>query len=160
MAWSFLMGDDRLGNLNFATFAQAAPKPGVPTSTRTTAFDRHNMRLGVNFVSAVKDERPGIQYGEDGEDWITVDLTYRFEFNETIWRSRRPWRTRLDRDPPPGAGRVRLRPVDGESARAARPRSASGCRSDGSNVAAMKRAGSVVCSLLHAAAHRHIRSTA
>ena len=92
-------GDDRLGNLNFATFAQAAPEWRANFDANYR-FDRHNMRVGVNFVSAVKDERPGVQYGENGEDFITVDLTYRFEFNEGLALSATVANA-FDRDPPP-----------------------------------------------------------
>lgn len=92
------VGDDRLGNLNFATFAQAAPEWRANFDANYR-FDRHNMRVGVNYVSAVKDERPGVQYGEDGEDFITVDLTYRFEFNEGLALSATVANA-LDRDPP------------------------------------------------------------
>lgn len=92
-------GDDRLGNLNFATFAQAAPEWRANFDANYR-FDRHNMRVGVNFVSAVKDERPGVQYGEDGEDFITVDLTYRFEFNDGLALSATVANA-FDRDPPP-----------------------------------------------------------
>jgi outer membrane receptor protein involved in Fe transport len=92
-------GDDRLGMLNFATFAQAAPEWRANFAANYR-FDRHNMRVGVNYVSAVKDERPGVQYGEDGEDWITVDLTYRFEFNDGLALSATVANA-FDRDPPP-----------------------------------------------------------
>jgi outer membrane receptor protein involved in Fe transport len=58
------------------------------------------VRIGVNYVSAVKDERPGVQYGEDGEDWITVDLTYRFQFSDGLSLSASVANA-FDRDPPP-----------------------------------------------------------
>lgn len=76
-------GDDRLGTLNFATFAQAAPEWRANLSANYN-MDRHNIRLGVNYVSAVTDERAGVQYGENGEDWVTVDATYRFELMEDL----------------------------------------------------------------------------
>jgi outer membrane receptor protein involved in Fe transport len=41
-----------------------------------------------------------VQYGEDGEDFITVDLTYRFEFNEGLALSATVANA-FDRDPPP-----------------------------------------------------------
>jgi outer membrane receptor protein involved in Fe transport len=47
----------------------------------------------------VKDERPGVQYGEDGEDWITVDLTYRFAFDDDLSLTASVGNV-LDRDPP------------------------------------------------------------
>lgn len=76
-------GDDRLGTLNFATFALAAPEWRANLSANYH-MDRHNLRLGVNFVSAVRDERPGVQYGENGEDWVTADVTYRYEFADDL----------------------------------------------------------------------------
>lgn len=76
-------GDDRLGFLNFATFALAAPEWRANLSANY-AMDVHNFRLGVNYVSAVTDERAGIQYGENGEDWITADFTYRMEVTEDL----------------------------------------------------------------------------
>lgn len=76
-------GDDRLGTLNFATFALAAPEWRANVSGNYR-LDRHNLRLGVNYVSAVTDERAGIQYGENGEDWITADFTYRFEMSDDL----------------------------------------------------------------------------
>ncbi|HEY6643224.1 TonB-dependent receptor domain-containing protein [Povalibacter sp.] len=92
------MGDDRLGSLNFATFAQSAPEWRANFSA-DYSVDRHNVRLGVNFVSAVQDERPGVQYGENGEDWITTDLTYRFVFDDGLAITATVANI-LDRDPP------------------------------------------------------------
>ena len=57
-----------------------------------------------------------MQYGEDGEDWVTADFTYRFEFDDdlaltaTVAQHARPRSAA-------GAGRVRLRPVHGQPAR-------------------------------------------
>jgi outer membrane receptor protein involved in Fe transport len=92
-------GDDRLGMLNFATFAQAAPEWRANFDANYS-FDRHNVRVGVNYVSAVKDERPGIQYGEDGEDWITVDTSYRLQLDDGLSLTASVANL-LDRDPPP-----------------------------------------------------------
>jgi iron complex outermembrane recepter protein len=92
-------GDDRLGMLNFATFAQAAPEWRANFDVNYS-LDRHNMRVGVNYVSAVQDERPGIQYGEQGEDWITVDLTYRFAFDDSL-SLMATVANAFERDPPP-----------------------------------------------------------
>jgi outer membrane receptor for ferrienterochelin and colicin len=92
-------GDDRLGMLNFATFAQSAPKLRANFGANF-ATAQQNFRLGVNFVSAVKDERLGIQYGEEGKDWVTADFTYRLAlpnslaFTATVANM-------FDRDPPP-----------------------------------------------------------
>lgn len=92
-------GDDRLGRLNFATFAQAAPEWRANFSANF-GIERHNVRLGVNYVSAVEDERPGVQFGETGEDWITADLTYRFQLQESMWITG-SIANMFDRDPPP-----------------------------------------------------------
>ena len=91
--------DNRLGDLNFASFAQSAPKLRANFSSNYNQ-DGHNVRLGVNFVSAVKDERPGIQYGENGANWVTVDLTYRYELNDHFALTASV-ENLLDRDPPP-----------------------------------------------------------
>ncbi|MEZ5938593.1 MAG: TonB-dependent receptor [Hyphomonadaceae bacterium] len=92
-------GDDRLGYLNFATFALAAPEWRANLAANYS-MDRHNFRLGVNYVSAVTDERAGIQYGEDGEDWITTDFTYRFEVSDDLALTATVANL-FDRDPPP-----------------------------------------------------------
>ena len=92
-------GDDRLGMLNFATFAQAAPEWRANFSANYS-LDRHNMRVGVNYVSAVEDERPGVQYGETGEDWITADFTYRFALQDDLALTGTV-ANMFDRDPPP-----------------------------------------------------------
>jgi outer membrane receptor protein involved in Fe transport len=91
-------GDDRLGMLNFATFAQSAPKWRANLGTNFST-GRQNFRLGVNFVSAVKDERPGIQYGEDGENWVTADFTYRLAFANRLALTATVANI-FDRDPP------------------------------------------------------------
>ncbi|WP_374470205.1 TonB-dependent receptor domain-containing protein [Phenylobacterium sp.] len=92
-------GDNRLGTLNFATFAQAAPKLRANLAANY-ALDRQNFRLGLNYVSAVRDERAGVQYGEEGEEWVTVDFTYRLELNDDLAFTATVANI-LDRDPPP-----------------------------------------------------------
>jgi outer membrane receptor protein involved in Fe transport len=91
-------GDDRLGTLNFATFAQAAPEWRANLAANY-AMGPHNIRLGVNYVSAVTDERAGKQYGEDGENWVTTDLTYRFKVTDSLALSATVANI-FDRDPP------------------------------------------------------------
>lgn len=93
------VGDDRLGKLNFASFAQAAPKWRANFSANYQ-LDRQNFRLGVNFISAVSDERPGIQYGERGEKWLTADFTYRYAFDAGLALTAAVGNM-FDRDPPP-----------------------------------------------------------
>lgn len=92
-------GDDRLGFLNFATVASAAPEWRANFSTNYR-LDRHNIRFGVQYVSAVTDERAGTQYGEDGEDWIVADATYRFEVTDDLSLTATVANI-FDRDPPP-----------------------------------------------------------
>jgi iron complex outermembrane receptor protein len=92
-------GDNRLGTLNFATFAQSAPKWRTNLAANYH-LNRHNVRVGVNFVSAVRDERPGIQYGEDGADWITTNVTYRYELDDGLSFTASVANL-FDRDPPP-----------------------------------------------------------
>jgi outer membrane receptor protein involved in Fe transport len=91
-------GDDRLGTLNFQTVASAAPEWRTNFSANY-GFGQHNFRLGVNYVSAVTDERAGIQYGENGDDWITADFTYLFELDEGL-RLTFNVQNLLDKDPP------------------------------------------------------------
>ncbi|MDY6922875.1 MAG: TonB-dependent receptor [Pseudomonadota bacterium] len=92
-------GDDRLGFLNFATFATSAPEWRANLGLNYS-LGGQNFRLGVNYVSAVEDERPGIQYGEEGEDWITADFTYRLELGEDLAFTATVANL-FDRDPPP-----------------------------------------------------------
>lgn len=91
-------GDDRLGYLNFATFAQAAPELRANFSANYR-MGVQNFRFGVNYVSAVEDERAGIQYGEKGEDWVTADFTYRYEISDDLAISATV-ANMFDRDPP------------------------------------------------------------
>jgi iron complex outermembrane receptor protein len=74
---------NRLGNLNFATVATAAPRLRTNFALNY-ALDRNNIRLGVNYVSAVKDQRAGTQYGENGANYVTVDLTDRYEITPKV----------------------------------------------------------------------------
>ncbi len=108
-------GDDRLGTLNFATFALAAPN-GAPTSAPTTDMNRHNLRVGVNYVSAVRDERAGVQYGENGEEWVTLDATYRFEVTDDLSLTGTIANI-LDKDPPRAQEELGYDPFMGNSAR-------------------------------------------
>jgi hypothetical protein len=92
-------GDDRLGTLNFATFAQAAPKWRANLGVNY-GLGRQNFRLGVNFVSAVRDERAAVQYGENGEKWVTTDFTYRLALGDDMAITATVANI-FDRDPPP-----------------------------------------------------------
>jgi outer membrane receptor protein involved in Fe transport len=92
-------GDDRLGTLNFATVAAAAPEWRANLSANYR-LEKHNVRVGVSYVSAVRDERPGIQYGEFGEDWLTTDVNYLFDLTDTL-RLTASIQNLFDKDPPP-----------------------------------------------------------
>jgi len=92
-------GDDRLGTLNFATFAQAAPKLRANLGLNY-GLGRQNFRLGVNYVSAVVDERAGVQYGENGKAWVTTDFTYRLQLGDSMALTATV-ANMFDRDPPP-----------------------------------------------------------
>lgn len=74
---------NRLGNLNFQTFATAAPRVRSNFSANY-AIDRHNFRIGVNYVSAVTDERAGTQLDEHGKNFITADFNYRFQYTDDV----------------------------------------------------------------------------
>lgn len=78
-------GDDRLGFLNFQTFTLAAPEWRANFSANYR-MDRQNFRLGVNYISAVEDERPAslVIYGKNGKDWITGDFTWRYEWSDDL----------------------------------------------------------------------------
>jgi outer membrane receptor protein involved in Fe transport len=91
-------GDDRLGTLNFATVASAAPEWRANFSANYR-MDKHNFRLGYNYVSAVTDERAGTQYGENGSEWTTWDFTYLFDVTDTL-RLTASVNNITDEDPP------------------------------------------------------------
>lgn len=75
--------DDRLGFLNFSGAGVAAPEFRVNTYLNY-GLGPHNIRLMLGYVSAVSDDRPGIQYGETGEDWYGLDLHYTFDVTDTL----------------------------------------------------------------------------
>ncbi len=89
---------DRLGKLNFQTFATSAPRTRANASANY-ALDEHNFRLSVNFVSAVTDDRTGPQIDEHGKNWITADFTYRYQYAENVSLTLTVQNI-LDRDPP------------------------------------------------------------
>lgn len=89
---------NRLGKLNFQTFATSGPRTRANASANY-AIDEHNFRLGVNFASAVTDDRAGTQLDEHGKNWITADFTYRFEYAENVSLTLTVQNI-LDRDPP------------------------------------------------------------
>jgi len=91
--------DDRLGNLNFSTVGVPVPEWRVNAFT-SYRMDQHTARFQVNYISAVTDERTGVQYGENGEDWITADLFYLFDVTDDLRLSASVVNI-FDRDPPP-----------------------------------------------------------
>jgi outer membrane receptor protein involved in Fe transport len=93
-------GDDRLGFLNFNGAAIAAPEWRV-NGFATYRMDQHTFRLGANWTSAVKDDRPGLQWEEDGEDPIYLNFYYLFDITEDM-RLSASVENIFDRDPPKG----------------------------------------------------------
>jgi outer membrane receptor protein involved in Fe transport len=92
-------GDDRLGFLNFSGAAVAAPEWRVNAFTSYRFMDQHTLRFAANWQSAVSDDRPGIQWGEDGEDPVIFDLFYLFDLSDTL-RLTASVENITDRDPP------------------------------------------------------------
>lgn len=91
--------EDRLGNLNFSTVGVPVPEWRINGYTAWRG-DRHTIRGGVTYVSAVTDERTGVQYGENGDDWISYDLHYLFDLTDTLRLSASVVNI-ADTDPPP-----------------------------------------------------------
>lgn len=90
--------DDRLGYLNYSGSADAAPKIRA-NAAATYRLDTHSVRLGVNYVSAVKDERPGVIYGQNGEEWIVADVTWLWDMYDDLRLSASVLNL-FDRNPP------------------------------------------------------------
>jgi iron complex outermembrane receptor protein len=103
--------DDRLGFLNFDVVGFASPELRGNGSANYR-LDRHNFRLGFNYIQGVVDERfptaastaPGgglgpTSWGIDGKDWLVYDFTYLFELSETL-RLTATVGNILDKDPP------------------------------------------------------------
>ena len=91
-------GENRRGELNFLGAALASPEWRV-NGFASYRRDRHTLRLQANYNSAVWDERTGIQYGENGEDPVTFDITYLFDITDTF-RVSATVVNLTDRDPP------------------------------------------------------------
>ena len=92
-------GDDRLGFLNFSGAAVASPEWRVNAFTSYRFMDQHTLRFAANWQSAVSDDRPGIQWGENGEDPVIFDLFYLFDLTDTL-RLTASVENITDRDPP------------------------------------------------------------
>ncbi len=92
-------GDDRLGFLNFSGAAVASPEWRVNAFTSYRFMDQHTLRFAANWQSAVSDDRPGIQWGENGEDPVVFDLFYLFDLTDTL-RLSASVENITDRDPP------------------------------------------------------------
>jgi outer membrane receptor protein involved in Fe transport len=108
--------DDRLGTLNFATIANAAPEWRANGHINYN-MDQHNLRFMVNYISGVYDERfptgiapaaagaitgvawGGSTYGIDGKDWLSFDLHYVFDITDTM-RFNASIVNLTDKDPP------------------------------------------------------------
>lgn len=96
--FQLLAGAERLGELNFAAAAVAAPEWSV-NAFASYRLGQHVFRAGANWRSAVVDERAGIQYGEYGEDPVYIDLNYLFDVTDTL-RLSASIQNLFDRDPP------------------------------------------------------------
>ena len=88
---------NRLGELNLLGAARAAPEWSVNAFT-TYRFDDHVFRLQADWRSKVVDDRPGNQFGENGEDPIYIDLIYLFNVTENL-RFTAAVENIFDRDP-------------------------------------------------------------
>ena len=88
---------NRLGELNLLGAARAAPEWSVNAFT-TYRFDEHVFRLQADWRSKVVDDRPGNQFGENGEDPIYIDLIYLFNVTENL-RFTAAVENIFDRDP-------------------------------------------------------------
>ncbi len=96
--FTLLTGAQRVGELNFAGAAVAAPEWSV-NAFSSYRMGPHTLRLGASWRSAVVDERAGVQYGENGEDPIFIDLYYLFDITDTL-RLSASVENLFDRDPP------------------------------------------------------------
>ena len=88
---------NRLGELNLLGAARAAPEWSVNAFT-TYRFDEHVFRLQADWRSKVVDDRPGNQFGENGEDPVYIDLIYLFNVTENL-RFTAAVENIFDRDP-------------------------------------------------------------
>lgn len=91
-------GEERLGELNLQGAARASAEWSV-NAFSSYRLDRHVVRAQANWRSAVVDDRPGVQYGEDGEDPVYFDLIYLFDVTDTLRLSASVVNI-FDRDPP------------------------------------------------------------
>lgn len=90
-------GQERLGELNLLGAARAAPEWSVNAFT-SYRMDQHIFRVQADWRSAVVDDRPGKQYGEDGEDPVYLDFIYLFNLSDTL-RLSATVKNIFDRDP-------------------------------------------------------------
>jgi iron complex outermembrane recepter protein len=121
-------GDDRLGFLNFATIAGAAPEWRA-SGNINYRVDQHNFRLQTTYVSAVDDERgpltPGgilgvnqfgpTTYGVIGKDWFVFDFHYNLDITETL-RLSASVANLFDKGPPPAREEFGFDPLAGGNA--------------------------------------------
>ncbi len=90
-------GQQRLGELNLLGAARAAPEWSVNAFT-SYRMDSHLFRVQADWRSAVVDDRPGIQYGENGEDPVYFDFIYLYDFTDKL-RLSATVKNIFDRDP-------------------------------------------------------------
>lgn len=90
-------GKDRLGKLNLLGAARAAPEWSA-NAFASYRLDQHILRLQADWRSAVVDDRPGNQYGENGEDPVYLDFIYLFNITDNL-RLSATVKNIFDRDP-------------------------------------------------------------
>jgi iron complex outermembrane receptor protein len=90
-------GQERLGELNLLGAARAAPEWSVNAFT-SYRIDKHLFRVQADWRSAVADDRPGKQFGENGEDPVYLDFIYMFDVLDNL-RLSATVKNIFDRDP-------------------------------------------------------------
>jgi hypothetical protein len=103
--FTLVPAEKRLGKLNFTTISVPSPETRANVNVNY-AFDLHNVRLAINYISGVNDERylnadgsvntaalvpEGIQpdgtpfgptmYGVFGDSWVSADLHYNVDLS-------------------------------------------------------------------------------
>ena len=76
-------GEQRLGELNVAGAARASAEWAV-NAFSSYRYGDHLLRLQANWRSKVVDDRPGTQFGENGEDPVYIDLIYLYDISDNL----------------------------------------------------------------------------
>lgn len=106
--------DDRLGFLNKEGGGSGTVAEVRANASANYGLGKHNLNFGVTYVSAVEDDRPGIQYGEFGDDWIVARLTYMYDIDDSL-RLRATVDNLFDRNPPPSQQEFSFDPLIGNA---------------------------------------------